>query len=412
MRPFGGPDPPAGSRFHAVDLEPYEHQDSLTMKSSYRSSLVALCAALLLGIAAAFAPAAAQNPETTAKQALLVDLETDTELLSLNADERMYPASMTKLMTAFLVFERLQNGTLSLDDTFPVSEKAWRKGGSKMFVEVGDRVKIEDLLRGIIIQSGNDATIVVAEGIAGTEEAFAREMTAKARELGMENTQFRNASGWPNPDHYTTARDLATLAEALISRFPEYYHLYSETEYTYAEITQQNRNPLLYRNIGADGLKTGYTEDSGYGLTASAERNGRRLVLVINGLDSARDRSQEAERLIDWGFREFGTYALFEAVDEVPVWLGKQGSIPAIIEEDVAVTLRRKERDEMQVTLITTRPLEAPIEAGQTVGEVRIAAPGLDTFTVPVKASQSVEKLGPFGRVQAALQYLVFGESE
>ncbi|MFC6856761.1 D-alanyl-D-alanine carboxypeptidase family protein [Marivibrio halodurans] len=359
--------------------------------------------------------ALAQSPETSARQALMVDLETDTELLSVNADQRMYPASMTKLMTAFLVFERLQNGTLSLDDTFPVSEKAWRKGGSKMFVEVGERVKIEDLLRGIIIQSGNDATIVVAEGVAGTEEAFAREMTAKARELGMENTQFKNASGWPDPQHYTTARDLVTLAEALIERFPEYYHLYSQTEFTYANITQQNRNPLLYRNIGADGLKTGFTDDSGYGLTASAVRNGRRLLLVVNGLDSTGDRAKEAERLIDWGFREFGTYGLFKAgevVNDIPVWLGRQGTIPAIIDQDVAVTLRRKKRDEMKVTLVGTQPLEAPIEAGQTVGEVRITAPGLDTITVPVKAARAVEKLGAFGRIQAALQYLVFGGNE
>jgi D-alanyl-D-alanine carboxypeptidase (penicillin-binding protein 5/6) len=370
--------------------------------------------AILLTLPAA-GPARAQALETSARQALMIDLSTDTELLSVNADERMYPASMTKLMTAYLVFERLQNGTLSLDDEFPVSEKAWRKGGSKMFVEVGDRVKIEDLLRGIIIQSGNDATIVVAEGIAGSEEAFAREMTAKARELGMTQTQFRNASGWPDEQHYTTARDLATLAESLIKRFPEYYHLYSQTEFTYNDITQQNRNPLLYRNVGADGLKTGYTDDSGYGLVGSAEREGRRLLMVINGLDGARERAQEAERLIDWGFREFGAYDLFQAgevVDEIPTWLGQRGVVPVIIDRDVSVTLRRSVRDEMAVTLVTQRPLAAPIEAGQTVGEVRIEAPGLTPVTAPVKAAQSVEKLGTFGRVQAALEYLVFGESK
>lgn len=378
----------------------------------YFAFSLALVAATALS---ATGPARAQALETSARQALMIDLSTDTELLSVNADERMYPASMTKLMTAYLVFERLQNGTLSLDDRFPVSEKAWRKGGSKMFVEVGDRVKIEDLLRGIIIQSGNDATIVVAEGIAGSEEAFAREMTAKARELGMNNTQFRNASGWPDEQHYTTARDLATLAESLIKRFPEYYHLYSQTEFTYNDITQQNRNPLLYRNVGADGLKTGYTDDSGYGLVASAEREGRRLLMVINGLDSARDRAQEAERLIDWGFREFGAYDLFQAgevVDEIPTWLGQKGVVPVIIDRDVSVTLRRSARDEMEVTLVTDRPLAAPIEAGQTVGEVRIEAPGLAPVTAPVKAAQSVEKLGTFGRVQAALEYLVFGESK
>lgn len=380
--------------------------------AAYFAFSLALVAATALSTAG---PASAQGLETSARQALVVDLSTDTELLSVNADARMYPASMTKLMTAYLVFERLQNGTLSLDDAFPVSEKAWRKGGSKMFVEVGDRVKIEDLLRGVIIQSGNDATIVIAEGVAGSEEAFAREMTAKARELGMENTQFRNASGWPDEQHYTTARDLATLAESLIERFPEYYHLYSQTEFTYNDITQQNRNPLLYRNVGADGLKTGYTDESGYGLVASAEREGRRLLMVINGLDSARDRAQEAERLIDWGFREFGAYDLFKAgevVDEIPTWLGQRGVVPVIIDRDVSVTLRRSARDEMEVTLVTDRPLAAPIEAGQTVGEVRVEAPGLPPVTAPVKAAQSVEKLGTFGRVQAALEYLVFGESQ
>ncbi|MEQ8604077.1 MAG: D-alanyl-D-alanine carboxypeptidase family protein [Marivibrio sp.] len=379
------------------------------MQTLRRLALAFFAAALVLS-----GPAAAQSLETSARQALLVDLSTDTELLSVNPDQRMYPASMTKLMTAYLVFERLQNGTLSLDDAFTVSEKAWRKGGSKMFVEVGDRVKVEDLLRGIIIQSGNDATIVVAEGISGSEEAFAREMTAKAREIGMENTQFRNASGWPDPQHYTTARDLAILAESLIERFPEYYHLYSQTEYTYHEITQQNRNPLLYRNVGADGLKTGYTEESGYGLVASAAREDRRLLMVVNGLDSARERAQEAERLIDWGFREFGAYDLFQAgevVDEIPTWLGQRGVVPVIIDRDVSVTLRRNVRDDMTVTLITDRPLAAPIEAGQTVGEVRVEAPGLKPVSAPVKAAQSIEKLGTFGRVQAALEYLIFGES-
>lgn len=386
----------------------------LLVPPSPRRAVAALCLALAVALAA-LSSAVAQTPETNARQALMVDLSTDTVLLSVNADQRMYPASMTKLMTAYLVFERLQNGTLSLDDAFPVSERAWRKGGSKMFVEVGDRVRVEDLLRGVIIQSGNDATIVLAEGVAGTEEAFAREMTAKARELGMDNTVFRNASGWPNPQHFTTARDLSILAESLISRFPEFYHLYSETEFTYSEITQQNRNPLLYRSIGADGLKTGYTEESGYGLVASAERDGRRLLMVINGLESARARSQEAERLMNWGFREFGAYDLFEAgdvVDEAPVWLGRQGAVPLIIDEDLAITLRRNMRDDMKVSLVATLPIEAPVEAGEVVGQVSVTAPGLEPVSAPVRAAHAVEKLGTFGRVRAALEYLVFGESQ
>jgi len=302
---------------------------------------------------------------------------------------------------------------LSLDDTFLVSEEAWRKGGSKMFVEVGDRVRIEDLLRGIIIQSGNDATIVVAEGISGSEDAFAREMTAKARELGMMNTQFRNASGWPDEDHYTTAADLAILAQRIIQDFPEYYHLYSETEFTYADIRQQNRNPLLYRNIGVDGLKTGYTESSGYGLTASAQRGDQRLVMVINGLDSTRVRAEESERILDWGFREFGTYHLFDAgetVEEAAVWLGTATRVPLIVQEPVDIVLRRSARDDLRVVLHTMEPISAPIQPGSPQGEIVISAPGMETVRVPVVAGEPVDRLGSMGRLQAAIEYLVFGE--
>lgn len=377
-----------------------------------RMSFLAL-ALLWLGTA----PVAAQDVrtlDTSAKQAYVVDYNTGTVLLSINADSRMYPASMTKLMTAYLVFERLKNGTLSLDDTFAVSEKAWRKGGSKMFVEVGKRVRVEDLLRGIIIQSGNDATIVVAEGLSGSEEAFAREMTDKAIELGMTGTQFRNASGWPDEEHYTTARDLAILAERMIRDFPEFYHFYSETEFTYSDITQQNRNPLLYRDIGADGLKTGHTEASGYGLTASAIRNEQRLIVVVNGLTSSKERAQEAERIIDWGFREFGTYRLFEpgeTVADIPVWLGTETTVPAIVYDPIDVVLRRAVRDDLEVVLRTEEPISAPIAEGTVVGEVQISAPGLEPVLIPVYAGEQVERLGSFGRLKAALEFLVFGEN-
>ncbi|MEQ8441752.1 MAG: D-alanyl-D-alanine carboxypeptidase family protein [Alphaproteobacteria bacterium] len=351
--------------------------------------------------------------ETSARQAILLDFQSGTVLLSRSADSRMYPASMTKMMTTYLVFERLQNGTLSLDDTFLVSEEAWRKGGSKMFVEVGDRVRIEDLLHGIIVQSGNDATIVVAEGISGSEEAFAREMTETARELGMMNTQFRNASGWPDDDHYTTAEDLAILAQRIIQDFPEYYHFYSETEFTYADITQQNRNPLLYRDIGVDGLKTGHTEASGYGLTASALRGSQRLVLVVNGLDSTRARAEESERILDWGFREFGTYRLFEAgetVEEAAVWLGTESRVPLIVQEPVDIVMRRSARDDLRVVLHTMEPISAPVQPGSQQGEVVISAPDMETVRVPVVAGEPVERLGSMGRLQAAIEFLVFGE--
>lgn len=375
--------------------------------------------AVLLGVTAFLVLAAclsngmAQEIETKAKQAILIDLTSRAVLLEANADERMFPASMTKMMTAFIVFERLKDGTLSLQDELLVSEKAWRKGGSKMFVEVDTKVAVEDLIRGIIIQSGNDATIVVAEGLSGSEEAFADEMTSTARSLGMMDTQFKNASGWPHPEHYTTARDLSTLAMAIIERHPEFYHLYSETSFTYHDIEQANRNPLLYRNIGADGLKTGHTEASGYGLTASAVNGDRRLVLVVNGMESTKERAAEGVKLLNWGFREWNSYPLFaanETVETVPVWLGSEPNVGLYIEEPLTVTIRRRARKDLRVTARYTEPVAAPIVAGAVLGEVTVTAPGIEPVTMPLKAASSIEQLGTVGRLKAAVNFLVWGE--
>ncbi len=354
----------------------------------------------------------AQAIDTGARQAILIEYETGDVLYSKAADEVMYPASMTKMMTVYMLFERLKNGSLSLEDTFSVSEYAWRKGGSKMFVKVNDRVKVEELIRGIVVQSGNDATIVVAEGLAGSEEAFAEQMTRKARELGMNQTTFRNASGWPDPEHVTSAADLAKLAIATIRNFPEYYHYYSELSYTYNEIKQSNRNPVLYQNIGADGLKTGHTEASGYGLTASAERNGRRLVMVANGYDSVKARAAGGERLIDWGFREFENYALFkegEKVIDAQVWLGDVKTVPAIVGRSLVMTIPRKSRPNMKATVRYEEPLPAPIAAGAQIGTVDISAPGIETVSLPLLAAQEVKQLGPVGRLGEALRHLVWG---
>ena len=255
--------------------------------------------------------------ETKAKQAILYDYETKSIIFEKDSDELMSPSSMSKIMTIYKIFERLKEGGLSLTDTYRVSEKAWRKRGSKMFVRLNSRVKIEDLIRGIIVQSGNDASIVVAEGMSGSEEAFADHLNITARKLGMLNSNFINASGWPDIGHHTTARDLATLTRATIKNFPEFYHYYKEKVFTYNGIKQRNRNPTIYRNIGADGLKTGHTEAGGYGLAASAERKDRRLILVINGLPSKRSRSAESERFLDWGFREFDNHRLFRREDTV-----------------------------------------------------------------------------------------------
>ncbi|WP_193370668.1 D-alanyl-D-alanine carboxypeptidase family protein [Pelagibius marinus] len=372
---------------------------------------------LTLGFAAAaslpvLAPAAGATIETQAEEAFLVDFDTGAVLLNKNGDQRMPPSSMSKMMTAYMVFESLDSGRLSLDDKLTVSEKAWRKGGSKMFVEVGNQVRVEDLLRGVIIQSGNDACIVLAEGLAGSEEAFAEQMTARAQEMGLTGSNFVNATGWPDDNHYVTARDLATLARRIIVDHPEHYHYYSEKEFTWADIRQGNRNPLLYRNIGADGLKTGHTEAAGYGLTASAAQNGRRLILVVNGLPSVQARADESERLMSWGFREFNNYALFKSgdtVDEAAVWLGAEDTVPLVVADDLTVTLPRSDRNGMQVSVVYDSPIPAPIPAGQEIAKLRVSWPGGVPVEVPLQAGEDVEQLGPLGRIAASIKFLLLG---
>ena len=374
-----------------------------------RRSIAAILVFFLGGV---FGQARAATFETTAREAILIDQTTGSILFEKNADAPTYPSSMTKMMTLYLVFERLGEGALALDDMLPVSEKAWRMGGSKMFVDVGSSVGVEDLIRGVVVQSGNDATIVLAEGLAGSEDAFAREMTEKARELGMANTVFTNASGWPDPGHVTTARDLAILAARTIEDFPQYYPYYAETTFTYNDIKQNNRNPLLYGTPGADGLKTGHTEDAGYGLTASVAREGRRLILVVNGVPSNQERSAEAQRLIEWGFREFGTYDLFaagETVSEAEVWLGEADTVPLVLEEDFALTLARSDRDEMEVKVVYDGPVPAPIAAGTPIARLVVEAPDMRSVERPLLAGADVAELSMLSRLGAALAYVVFG---
>ncbi|MCH7539016.1 MAG: D-alanyl-D-alanine carboxypeptidase [Proteobacteria bacterium] len=369
-----------------------------------------LAVAVLIALLVAGGSAAAT--ETPARQAILVDMTTGSVLLEKNADELVPPASMSKIMTLYMVFERLKDGSLSLDDTFLVSAKAWRKGGSKMFVEVDKRVRVEDLLRGVIVSSGNDAAIVLAEGLAGTEELFAEEMTRRAREIGLEHSVFKNATGWPDPEHLMTARDLAILAQHTIENFPGLYPYYAETTFTYNGIRQENRNPLLNQRTGADGLKTGHTEASGYGLTASVERDGRRLILVVNGLAGVRERAMESARLIEWGLREFDTYALFKAgevVEEAEVWFGEAARVPLVVASDVVVTLPRKARVEMTVTARYEGPIPAPIEAGAQIAKLVVSAPGIQPVEFPLVAGAGVERLGLFGRLSTTFNYLLWG---
>lgn len=378
-------------------------------------SLIAGGLVLALFTLTAPGPVFAQGIDTTAKQAFMIDVTTGTVLLDKNADTPMPPASMSKLMTVFMLFERLKEGRLSLDDKFQVSEKAWRKGGSKMFVMVNTRVKVGDLLRGIIVQSGNDACIVVAEGLSGSEEAFAEAMTRRATEIGLTNSAFKNSTGWPAEGHYMSSRDLATLSAKLIEDFPEYYGIFAETNFTYGGIKQGNRNPLLGKNFGADGLKTGHTEASGYGLTASAIRDGRRIILVVNGLRSKRERASESARLLDWAFRETASYALFkkgDTIDHADIWLGEAGRVPLVLEDGLTITMPRRARRDMTVKLVYTNPIAAPVEKGAALGKVLISAPGRDTLERPLVAGESVGQLGMFGRLSAAIKYLLWGKSE
>ena len=365
---------------------------------------------------AAFAPPAAAI-EVVARQAILMDMATGKVLFEKNADEPAQPASMSKLMTAYMVFERLRDGRLSLDDTFLVSETAWRKGGAKsgsstMFLDPGKRVRVEDLLRGIIVQSGNDACIVIAEALAGSEQAFAEEMTLRGRQLGLTNSVFKNATGWPDPGHEMSVRDLAVLAKRTIEDFPEFYHYYSERNFTYNGIRQINRNPLLYKDMGADGLKTGHTNDSGYGLTGTVKRGDRRLILVVNGLPTKKARSREPKRLLEWGFREFQNYALFKAGDRVAdadVWLGKEATVPLVIDKDLMITLARKARPKMKVKAVFEGPIPAPVAMGTEIARLIVTVPGEETVQVPLVAGAEVERLGLLGRLGAALKYILWG---
>lgn len=354
----------------------------------------------------------AEAIETSAKQAIMIDAQTGAVLLEKNPDQPVPPSSMSKMMTVYVVFERLKEGTLSLDDTFLVSRKAWKRGGSKMFVEVNKRVSVADLLRGVIVQSGNDAAIVLAEGIAGDEKAFANLLNEKAREIGLTNSTFKNASGWPEDGHLMTVRDIATLSLKTIQNFPELYKMYAEKTFTFSGIRQGNRNPLLYRNIGADGLKTGHTEAAGYGLAASAVRQGRRLILVLNGLDSMRSRSTESYRLMSWGFREFRNFSLFkegEEVETADVWLGNEETVPLVIDRDLVVTLPRSARRKATVKVTYTGPIPAPIAKDAVIAELSITAPNVPPIKVPLKAGKEVERLGFMGRLSAGFSYLLWG---
>ena len=354
---------------------------------------------------------------TKAKQAILIDALTGAVLFEKNSDEIMAPSSMTKIMTIYMLFERMKQGKLSPEDSFYVSEKAWRKQGSKMFVELGSQVKVKDLIPGILVQSGNDACIVVSEGLAGTEAAFVDSMNETAHELGATKTNFLNSNGWPDEGHVCTARDLATIAMATIKNFPEFYKkYYHQTEFTYNKIRQSNLNPLLYAGVGGDGFKTGHTEVGGHGLVGSAiNHKGRRLIMVVNGLPTQKARKEESIKLIQYGFRAFDSVPLFrkgETISTADVWLGDKSEIKLAAAKDVFATVESHEREKMKVELVMPGPIPAPVRAGDQVAKLVITG----TFSekpmeIPVVAAESVEEAGMFGRIKAALMYLLLGHN-
>lgn len=360
------------------------------------------------------APAAAEVT-TPAPFAVIMDYETGAVLYEKDADRPVGPSSMSKLMTVAIVFEKLKSGELKLTDEFAVSENAWReKEGSSMWVRVDTRIPLIDLLRGIIVQSGNDACIVVAENISGNESAFADLMTKKAREWGMKNSTFSNSWGRPEEGQKMSTRDLALLARKLIKDYPEYYKLFSEKEFTWEKIRQPNRNPLLYIFNGADGLKTGHTEDNGYGLVGSAVIDGERRIIVINGLPSDKARAAESERLMRSAFNEFTKRTLYSAgavAGDAMVFAGKAPTVPLVTAENVSMILHRSAADSISAKVIYDGPVAAPVEKGQQIGYLRITTGEGDAREFPLYAGADVKGVGPLGRLGLAVKSLMGGAS-
>ena len=350
--------------------------------------------------------------ETRAYSAVILDSNSNIILFEKNSDVKQGPASMSKLMLTYIVFERLQNNTLSLDHEFLVSKKAWKYGGSKMFVNAGDMVSVNDLLKGIIIQSGNDACIVLAEGLSGSEENMVEEMNDKSIEIGLTGSNFTNVTGWPHQDHYMTLRDIAHLSKLIIDKFPEYYYLFSVNEFTYNDIKQFNRNSLISID-GYDGLKTGRTTQSGFGIAASSKRNNRRIISVVNGLNTDKERINETKKLVNWAFREFITLDLYKAGDTIQsakVWLGKEPFVPLVLNDDLVITIKKKNIDKYKIKLVYETPIISPIKKGDKIAKLHLIE-GDNTKTKDIYAGKNIEKISRFYRSFSIVNYLLFGVS-
>ena len=351
---------------------------------------------------------------TSAKQLLLIDYTTGRVLLEKNADQLMYPSSMTKVVTLYGILKKVRELKISLDTTFPVSEKAWGTGGSRMYVSLNSQVPLHDLLKGIVIQSGNDACIVATEGLSGSEDAFVTELNVIAREMGAKKTRFTNSHGLPDPNHLTTARDLALIARRLIQDFPEYYPLHAQKEFVYNKIKQWNRNVVLSRGIGCDGIKTGYTEGGGYGMIASAIQNGQRLILIANGMSSEKERAKEVTKILTWGFRSYANYSLLkkgQAVRQIPVALGAVDEVSIGVSKDVIITVPRASAQDTKISLEYLSPLVAPLEPGRVIGKAIITNPGLSSSVeVPVIVTQDVNSANFLKKIAGSLSCLFWGK--
>lgn len=350
--------------------------------------------------------------ELQAEAYVVGDAETGRILLERNSRSQIAPASLTKMMTLYLLFEALENNELSLESRLSVSEKAWRKGGSKMFVEVGKMVPVEKLIQGITVSSGNDACIVVAERLGGTVDGFASLMNAQARELGMTDTTFKNASGWPMPGHVTTALDMFRLARALVNDFPQFYPYFSQRSFTYSGITQYNRNGLLRRNVGVDGIKTGHTEEAGYHLVASAERSNLRLISVVMGADSMRSREGEALKGLSWAFGRYKAHRVAEEgeviTENASVVYGLKDTVKLVAGKTEHMLLSATERDSLDKELQYNKPLEAPLVTGEQVGQVVFSAPGAAPVSVPLLVGEDIGEKGFFGRMYDKAMMMIF----
>ena len=352
--------------------------------------------------------------DTKAPQAIVIDFDTNEILFEKNANLKIIPASMTKIMTVYAAFDRLKNTEFAIDNKCRVSARAYKMGGSRTFLEIDDLATVDELLKGIIVQSGNDASIALAECLAGTEEDFAKLMNVYAERLGMKNTNFVNSSGWPEDDHYSSVYDLAILSNALIKNFPNLYTYFAMEEFTYNEISQPNRNKLLKKVEGADGLKTGFTKKSGWGIASTAKRNNRRITVVINGTNSSRSRLNESEKLINWAFNQTSQKKLVtknQNIKSVDVWLGVEPKINLISSENVISTLSFDQIQLMKSEIEYLSPISAPISKGKEYGKLTIEIEGRPPIIISLVAEKNIRKVNPFLKIIAAGKYLLFGTS-